>query len=73
MALATRFPSNPIPHRSKGKYMDPRQLVSLLRRQYGDSNFSVDLQRDQYIIRINEGKSPGGLRLTEEQIDKCRR
>ncbi|OJJ02354.1 hypothetical protein ASPVEDRAFT_41852, partial [Aspergillus versicolor CBS 583.65] len=53
--------------------MDPRQLVSLLRKQYGASNFSVDLQRDQYIIRINEGKFTESPRLTEEQIDKCRR
>ncbi|KAL3471755.1 hypothetical protein BJX99DRAFT_262973 [Aspergillus californicus] len=64
--------ASPIPHRSGGKFMDPRALVSLLRKQYGPSNFRVDLQRDQYIIYVNSGKSPDS-ELTAEQIDTCRR
>lgn len=52
MTFASRSPSNPIPHRSKGKYMDPRQLVSLLRSQYGPSNFSVDVRAHAHFLII---------------------
>ncbi|KAL2822809.1 hypothetical protein BDW59DRAFT_149214 [Aspergillus cavernicola] len=64
--------SAPIPHRAGGKYMDPRKLVLLLRQQYGPSNFRVDLRRDQYNIYVEPGNSLS-FRLTEEQIDMCRR
>lgn len=52
MALASLFPFTPIPHRANGRYMDPRQLVSLLRKQYGASNFSVDVRAHVYFLII---------------------
>ncbi|KAL4983944.1 hypothetical protein BDW68DRAFT_167991 [Aspergillus falconensis] len=63
--------SSPIPHRSQGRYMDPRKLVLLLRQQYGPSNFRIHLQRDQYIVYVNDGRSRSSC-LTDEEINNCR-
>ncbi|KAL4768715.1 hypothetical protein BDW60DRAFT_116960 [Aspergillus nidulans var. acristatus] len=61
----------PIPHRSHGKYMDTGKLVLLLRKQYGASNFRIDLQRDQYMVYINERTSRNSY-LTDAEIEDCR-
>ncbi|KAL4886788.1 hypothetical protein BJY04DRAFT_176539, partial [Aspergillus karnatakaensis] len=58
----------PIPHLSEGRYMDPRKLVHLLRKEHGVSNFRVVLQRDQYMIHVDYGTSC----LSDAEIDKCR-
>ncbi|KAL4804381.1 hypothetical protein BDV18DRAFT_143073 [Aspergillus unguis] len=62
----------PIPHWSQGKYMDPRALILLLREQYGPKNFSIRLQRDQYILSVGNGRLRSSS-LTDQQIDRCRR
>ncbi|KAL4748704.1 hypothetical protein BDW72DRAFT_147553 [Aspergillus terricola var. indicus] len=61
----------PIPHRSHGKYMDARKLVLLLRKQYGASNFRIDLQRDQYMVYVTNRTSPNSY-LTDAEIEDCR-
>ncbi|KAL6238799.1 hypothetical protein BDW75DRAFT_200317 [Aspergillus navahoensis] len=62
---------NPIPHRSEGRYMDPRKLVQLLRDQYGPSNFRIHLQRDQYHVYVHDKKFQSS-RPSDEDINKCR-
>ncbi|KAB8203327.1 hypothetical protein BDV34DRAFT_199310 [Aspergillus parasiticus] len=56
----------------EGKYMNPKKLVKLLRNEYGQANFRVELRLDQYKIYVldqERARSPG---LTQEQINECR-
>ncbi|KAE8341664.1 hypothetical protein BDV24DRAFT_131818 [Aspergillus arachidicola] len=56
----------------EGKYMNPKKLVKLLRSEYGQANFRVELRLDQYKIYVldqERARSPG---LTQEQINECR-
>ncbi|THC93023.1 hypothetical protein EYZ11_007505 [Aspergillus tanneri] len=67
-----RFYGRSPQHVIEGKYMDPKRLVSLLRHEYGQRNFRVELRLDTYKIYLPDhttSKSPG---LTEEQINSCR-
>ncbi|PLB50950.1 hypothetical protein P170DRAFT_436028 [Aspergillus steynii IBT 23096] len=52
--------------------MDPKRLVSLLRDEYGQSNFRVELRLDTYKIYVSDHTTAKSAGLTEEQINSCR-
>ncbi|KAE8144063.1 hypothetical protein BDV38DRAFT_232734 [Aspergillus pseudotamarii] len=56
----------------EGKYMNPKKLVKLLRNEYGQANFRVELRLDQYKIYVLDQERAHSPGLTQEQINECR-
>ncbi|KAK1142095.1 hypothetical protein N8T08_008178 [Aspergillus melleus] len=52
-------------HVIEGKYMDPKRLVSLLRDEYGQYNFRVELRLDTYKIYVSDHTTAKSAGLTE--------
>ncbi|PLN83082.1 hypothetical protein BDW42DRAFT_165247 [Aspergillus taichungensis] len=54
-----------------GRFMDPAKLVNVLRSEYGQSNFRVELRLDQYKIYVFDQAMAQSSGLTQEKIKYC--
>lgn len=71
--MSRSCPYSPTPFRIvEGKYMDPRKLVKMLRKEYGQSNFRVELRLDQYKIYVPDHQREQTSVSIDEMINDCR-